>query len=60
MIPMSADHIEEVVLLHLYRQGTDSLIRHAILAFEHGDAEYADACCAEVKRRETQTERQAA
>lgn len=60
MIPLTADHIEEVVLLHLYRQGTDSLIRHALLALEHGDAEYAEACSAEIARRETHIERQAA
>jgi hypothetical protein len=60
MMPHTPDFIEEVVLRLLYRQGTDILIRHAVLASEHGDVEYAEACRAELARRETQPVQEAA
>jgi hypothetical protein len=60
MLPLTADYVEEVVLWHLYRLGTDSLIRHAVLASEHGDAEYAEACRAVIARRASQPAQEAA
>jgi hypothetical protein len=60
MMPLTSDYIAGLVMRHLYRQATDTLIRHAVLASEHGDPEYAEACREVLESRENNTDLEAA
>lgn len=58
MHPLTPDYTEEALNISLFRQATETLARHMVLASDFGDVGYALACRAEIARREQGTTEQ--